>query len=114
EIDKLSLDGVKVHTLTENNQFYTKFLLEEEDPTSPYVIYTSIELNGEENWLTDTMLYSKIFYAERLSFILSELNIDPSLRSIVKKYERFFRAAIRTRRFAAFGIEHFTEEKIEL
>ena len=91
EIDQLSLDGVKVHTLTEHNQFYTKHLLEEEDPTSSYFIYTNLELDDEENWLADTVMYSKTFYADRVSLILTELNIDPSLRSIVKKYERFFK-----------------------
>src|SRR5690606_38867893 len=59
EIGQLALDGVKVQTLSENNQFYMKHLLEEEDPTSSYLIYTNLELSSEDNWLTDTVLYSK-------------------------------------------------------
>ncbi|MBW8351813.1 BREX-1 system phosphatase PglZ type A [Bacillus sp. IITD106] len=114
EIGQLALDGVKVQTLSENNQFYMKHLLEEEDPTSSYLIYTNLELSSEDNWLTDTVLYSKTFYADRISLILSELQIDPSLRAVIKKYEKFFNNKERFRKFQAFGIEAYSEETIEL
>lgn len=114
EIDQLTIDGVKIHTLTDHNQFYTKYLLEEEDPTSSYLIYTNLELEGEDNWLMDTVLYSKTFYADRVSLILSELNIDPSLQAVIKKYERFFHNKERYRKFQAFEIDSYSEETIEL
>ncbi|MCI1589803.1 BREX-1 system phosphatase PglZ type A [Heyndrickxia oleronia] len=114
EISQLALDGVKVLTLSENNQFYTKHLLEEEDPTSSYLIYTNLELGVEGNWLADTVLYSNTFFADRVSLILSELQIDPSLRAVIKKYERFFNNKERFRKFQAFGIEAYSEETIEL
>lgn len=114
EIEQLTMEQIKVHTLSEKNQFFTKHLLEEEDPTSPYLIYTNLELNVEENWLADTVLYSKTFFADRISLILSELQIDPSLRAVIKKYERFFNNKERFRKFQAFGIETYTEETIEL
>lgn len=114
EIDQFMLDNVKVLTLLENNQFYMKYLLEEEDPTSHYLIYTNLELGLENNWLADTVLYSKTFYADRVSLILNDLNIDPALRSVVKKYERFFQNKERYRKFQAIGIEAYSEESIEL
>jgi len=114
EIDQLTMDGVKVQTLSENNQFYTKHLLEEEDPTSSYLIYTNMELSLEDNWLADTVLYSKTFYADRISLILSDLQIDPSLRAVIKKYEKFFNNKERFRKFQAFKIEAYSEETIEL
>lgn len=114
EIAPLDIDGVKVHLLTDRNQFYTKHLLEEEDPASSYLIYTNLDLGVEENWLADTVMYSKIFYADRISLILSDLHIDPSLRATVKKYERFFNNKDRFKKFSAFGNESFTEELIEL
>lgn len=114
EVDQLTLDGVKVLTLSENNQFYMKHLLEEEDPSSSYLIYTNLELSSEDNWLTDIVLYSKTIFADRISLILSELQIDPSLRAVIKKYEKFFNNKERFRKFQAFGIESFTEETIEL
>lgn len=114
EINQFVLDGVKVQKLLHNNQFYMKYLLEEEDTASNYLIYTNIELGLENNWLTDTVSYSKTFYADRISLILNDLQIDPTLRGIVKKYERFFQNKERYRKFQAIGIEAYSEESIEL
>ncbi|MBG9589515.1 BREX-1 system phosphatase PglZ type A [Cytobacillus firmus] len=114
DIEQLSFDKIKVHTLTNSNQFQTKYLLEEEDPTSPYLIYTNMELGVEDNWLADTVFYSKTFYADRISLILSELNIDLSLRAIIKKYERFFNNKDRFRKFSQLNIETYSEQIIEL
>jgi len=114
EIGQFVLDGVKVQTLLDNNQFYMKYLLEEEDPTSHYLVYTNLELGLENNWLADTVFYSKTFYADRVSLILNDLQIDQALRGIVKKYERFFQNKDRYRKFQAIGIEEYSEESIEL
>lgn len=114
DIEHLSVDKIKVHMLTECNQFQTKYLLEEEDPTSHYLIYTSMELGVEDSWLADTVFYSKTFYADRISLILSDLNIDPSLRAVIKKYERFFNNKERFRKFSALNIETYSEGIIEL
>ncbi|PAD85755.1 TIGR02687 family protein [Niallia circulans] len=114
DIEHLTVDKVKVHTLTDRNQFQTKYLLEEEDPMSSYLIYTDTELGVEDNWLADTVFYSKTFYADRISLILSELHIDPSLRAVIKKYERFFNNKERFRKFSALNIETYSEQIIEL
>lgn len=114
DIEHLTVDKVKVHTLIDRNQFQTKYLLEEEDPMSSYLIYTNTELGVEDNWLADTVFYSKTFYADRISLILSELNIDPSLRAVIKKYERFFNNKERFRKFSALNIETYSEGIIEL
>ncbi|AUZ29461.1 BREX-1 system phosphatase PglZ type A [Bacillus licheniformis] len=114
DIGQVTVDKVKVHTLTERNQFQTKYLLEEEDPTSSYLIYTNMELGVEDNWLADTVFYSKTFYADRISLILSGLQIDMALRAVIKKYERFFNNKERFRKFSALNIETYTEEIIEL
>lgn len=113
EINQIVIDNVKVHQLTERNNFYTKYLLEEEDPTSHYLIYTNDDLSVEENWLIDTVYYSKTFYADKISLLLSDLEIDPSLRAVVKKYEKFFNKR-HTQKFKSYGIEVFTEENIEV
>lgn len=113
EIDTLNLDNVKIHILTEQNQFYSKYLLEEEDPTSNYLVYTNYEIDVEENWLIDTVYYSKTFYADRLSLLLDDIGIDPSLRATVKKYEKFFNKK-HTQKFKSYGIRSYTEEAIEI
>ncbi|MBG9596517.1 alkaline phosphatase [Bacillus mycoides] len=110
----LNLGEVKVHTLTEKNLFYTKYLLEEEDPASSYLIYTNQELGVEENWLADTVLYSTIFYADRISLIMNDFGIDASLRSKVKEYEKFFGQKVRYRKFKELEIGEFTEESLQL
>lgn len=114
DVDQLTLDGIQVQKLTTNNQFRLKFVLEVEDSTSNYLIYTNLELGLEDNWLADTVLYSKIFYADRLSLLLNELGIAPSLRGTIKKYERFFRNKERYRKFQALAIESFNGQMIEL
>lgn len=113
-IDDIHIENVKVHKWTETNSFYTKYLLEEEDPGSHYLVYSNLDLSLEENWLLDTFLYSKTFYADKISLIMKELNIDSSLRSVVKKYEKFFGNKERLRKFKAYGIPSYTQETIEL
>lgn len=113
-IDEIIIENVKLHKLTESNSFYTKYLLEEEDPASHYLIYTTQDMGTEDNWLLDTLLYSKSFYADKISLIMNELKIDASLRSVVKKYEKFFGNKDRLRKFKAFDITTFSEETIEL
>ena len=87
----LNIDNVKIHELTENNNFYTKYLLEEEDTDSNYLIYTNLDsLTDKSNWLIDIVLYSQIFYADKLSMDLDDLGISVSLRETCEKYEKFF------------------------
>lgn len=66
-IHEISIENVKVHMLTEGNNFYTKVLLEEEDSTSNYLIYSNLDISMEDNWMLDTILYSKTFYADKIS-----------------------------------------------
>lgn len=113
DFDKLSIDGVKILHLHENNQFYVKHLLEEEDFDSHYLIYTNNDLNSPENWLYDTVLYSQTFYADRLSLIMDDLHIDPSLRPVVQDYVKFFNKK-NTNRLKALNIRTYTKEKLEL
>jgi uncharacterized protein (TIGR02687 family) len=113
-IHEISIEGIRFHIWNEGNSFYTKVLLEEEDPTSNYLIYSNLDMSMEDNWLLDTILYSKTFYADKISLIMNELNIDPSLRSTVKKYEKFFGSKDRSKKFRGFEVLGFTERSIEL
>jgi uncharacterized protein (TIGR02687 family) len=113
EINQISIENVKVHQLTEQNNFYTKYLLEEEDPTSHYLVYTNDDLSVEGNWLIDTAYYSKIFYADKISLLLDDLGIDSSLQAVIKKYEKFFNKK-HSQKFKFYGIQSYTEETIEI
>lgn len=114
DISELSLVNAKIHILTDVNSFYTKYLLEEEDITSNYLVYANFDMNHEDNWLMDTFLYSQTFHADRISLLMEEYRIDSSLRGMVKKYERFFGSKERTRRLKAFDISISSEESLEL
>lgn len=113
EIDQITINNVKIHKLNQQNNFYLKYLLEEEDPTSHYLIYTNDDLSVEENWLIDTVYYSRTFYADKMSILMDDLEIDLTLRAVVKKYEKFFNKK-HTQKFKAFGIQEHTEEMIEV
>src|SRR5699024_8601910 len=114
EVKEINIEHVKRHILTENNQFYTKYLLEEEDPNTSYLIYTDVDINSEQSWLRDTALYSHIFYADRLSMIADELQVDSALRAVIQKYTRFFNNRERYKKFKAHHVGTYTKEKIEL
>lgn len=113
EIHQISIDNVKVHQLTEQNNFYTKYLLEEEDKNSHYLVYTNDDLSVEENWLIDTVHYSRTFYADKISLLVDDLRIDVSLRAVIKKYEKFFNKK-HTQKFKSYGVHSYTEETIEI
>ncbi|OOE12493.1 BREX-1 system phosphatase PglZ type A [Fictibacillus arsenicus] len=113
EIDRIAINDVKIHKLTLNNNLYTKHLLEEEDPTTHYLIYTNDDLNVEENWLIDTLYYSKTFYADKISLLLDDLGINSTLRAVVKEYEKFFNKK-HSQKFKSYGIQAHTEETIEI
>ena len=61
EIDMLSLKEVKIHKLN-NNFFYTKYLLENEDTESNYLIYSiNPKPKNEDNWLLDTLTTKEVY-----------------------------------------------------
>lgn len=73
-----------------NLYIYIKHLLEEENVISSCFVYTNLNLESDENWLYDTILYSKTFYADCMSLLMNELQIDQSLRSMIQKYLVFY------------------------
>lgn len=99
-IDEVEIDNVKVHKISNNNYFATKYLLEEEDTESNYLIYTNEVADDENNWLLDMFLYSESFYADRTSMIMRELNIEDNLRHRFTKYKKFFSATKRCDSFS--------------
>lgn len=110
-IDEIEINNVKVHKLSKDNYFYTKYILEEEDPKSNYLIYTNSVEEDENNWLLDMFLYSESFYADKTSMIMRELNIEDNLRHEFSKYKKFFASA---KRCGAFGkvVSKVSENKI--
>ena len=115
DINNIKLENAKIHYLTENNLFETKVLLEIEDKESNYLIYAPYEKpDYKVNHLADTIIYSKEFFADKLSLIMNELNIDISMRSTIEKYSKFFNAKDRINKFSQININPYSNEEIEL
>lgn len=112
---EINIEDVKIHELKENNNFHTKYLLEEEDTTSNYLIYTNLDdITNKSSWVIDIVLYSQVFYADKLSIDLDSLNIGTNLRNTAQKYEKFFNNAKRIEKLRSFDIKEYTEEDLEL
>lgn len=114
-INDIRIEDVRVHKLTETNNFYTKYLIEEEDTESNFLIYNTVEIKDDkDNWLLDLMLYSEQFYADNTSLIMKELSIDVSLRKTFSEYKDFFKAVDRRKKFDRYEEKIDSEEKLEL
>lgn len=110
----IELKDVKYQELTNDNQFYIKHLLESEDLDSSYLIYSNLDLQSEDNWLLDTVLYSQTFKASRIDLIMNELQIDSTLRPTMEKYAVFFDNKVRYRKFKSYAGAIASEADIEL
>ena len=115
DIDALELVNAKVYHLEPDNQFYTKYLLERLDRTTNYLIYAPFPRPSvRDNHLEDTLLYSKQFFADRVSLLCVDLGIEEKYKPVIRKYIKFFGAKDRTKRFYDLEIENFTKETIEM
>lgn len=109
EIDQLKLSDCKIWHLERDNNFLTKYTIEELDPASNYLIYFPAEKPADEdNWLLDMLLYSYEFNAERITMVMEDLKAPPSLRPIFNRYKNFFNSQERRRRFARYKITNYT------
>ena len=114
-INEINIEGVKVHRLEDNNNFYTKYLIEEEDRESNFLIYNTTKIiDDRDNWMLDTMLYSSQFYADKVSLIMKELNIDIFIRKEFIAYKEFFNALERRKKFSKYIEKISNQEQLEL
>ncbi len=115
DIDTLKLPDAKVYHLKPDNQFYTKYFLERLDKETSYLIYAPFPKPPmRDNHLEDTLLYSKQFFADRVSLLAVDLGIDEKYKPVIQKYIKFFGAKDRTQKFYDLEIENFTRESIEV
>ena len=111
--NELELDNVKKHRLLENNYFHTKYLLEEMDTDSNYLIYTTDNMDiNIDNWLSDSVLYSSKFYADEVSMIIRDFNMPTGVRKIVETHKKFFRSNDRYNRLKKYNLEDFIDNSL--
>lgn len=111
DIETMELENAKILHLEPDNQFYIKYFLECEDRTNHYLIYAPFAKPAiRDNHLADTIRYSKEFYADRASLIMSEYSIKESLKWLVQKHIAFFGEKKRNQAFKELEIEEINED----
>lgn len=91
ELGQLDLPGVQVLNMQGHSTFGTKLKLELEDTESKYLLYfPCAEPDANDDWLLDIKLYSRSFYADKVSLIFNDLGLHQQvLREHLAKRERF-------------------------
>lgn len=104
KLDEIVLENAKTVILTGSNAFAVKKLLNHDDLTSNYLVYSPISYNRQDdNWLLDIELYSEEFRADLISIWMDEMDIPstPAMRKQVKHYRKYFNAKDRRARIVA-------------
>ena len=115
EVSEIQLDNAKLHILDEMNWFYSKWLLNESDTQSKYLIYAPFpKPNDAKNPLADMCHYSKMYYTDRISQMSQELGIDGRFKEHLSQYSNFWKNKNRIEKFKELGIDHFNVETIDI
>lgn len=91
ELDQLTLPDVTVLNMQKQSSLALKIRLELEDTQSKFLLYFPLaEPEIADDWLLDIKLYSRTFYADRVSIIFNELGLQQqSLREHLNQRQRF-------------------------
>lgn len=115
EVSELQLDNAKLHILDGTNWFYSKWLLNESDADSKYLVYAPFPKPSDaENPLADLCYYSAAYYTDRVSQMSQELGIDNRFKEHLSQYSDFWKNKERIKRFKELGIDHFNVETIDI
>lgn len=89
-VEELIPEDVHVLQLTERNAFRAKLHLEHEDPEGKYLVYAPFaKPDVRKNHLEDTLLYSREFYADQVSYFMANAKIPVRLHPAVEKLRPF-------------------------
>lgn len=115
EVYELQLDNAKLHILDGTNWFYSKWLLNESDTESKYLVYASFPKPSDaENPLADMYYYSVTYYTDRVSQMSQEIGIDNRFKEHLAQYSNFWKNKDRIEKFKELGIDHFNVETIDI
>ena len=115
DLDRLNLGDAKILRLTENNAFRTKLFLEHEDTEHQYLVYAPFaKPDVRHNHLEDTMLYSKQFYADRLSLIAADIGLPDRFRASLQKKAKFFGIGQKNTKAATRRTNEFIQRAAEV
>ena len=87
-----------------------------DDPSSRYLLYSPFpEPDLEKDWLLDIRLYSRTFYADRASIVLSDLELtNQAMRQHLALRKKFFSSQERLNRLKKWVLPGDTEREIDL
>lgn len=115
EVSELQLDNAKLHILDGTNWFYSKWLLDESDTKSKYLVYAPFPKPSDaENPLADMYYYSVPYYTDRVSQMSQEIGIDNRFKEHLAQYSNFWKNKNRIEKFKELGIDHFNVETIDI
>lgn len=115
EVSELQLGSAKLHILDGSNWFYSKWLLNESDTASKYLVYAPFPKPSDaENPLADMYYYSVPYYTDRVSQMSQEIGIDNRFKEHLAQYSNFWKNKNRIERFKELGIDHFNVETIDI
>lgn len=115
---QIQLNNAKLYKLEPHTQFLTKRFFEIEDTDNNYLIYAPFKKmsdNDENNHLLSVLKYSSQFSADRLSLVMTQLNVSSDLHDVMKKYAKFFGAKSRISYFEKFVTDEIkTKQELEM
>ena len=115
EVSELQLDNAQLYILDGTNWFYSKWLLNESDTESKYLVYAPFPKPSDaENPLADMYYYSVPYYTDRVSQMSQELGIDNRFKEHLAQYSNFWKNKNRIEEFKELGIDHFNVETIDI
>lgn len=115
EVMELQLGEVKRHILDGANWLYTKYLLNEYDVKSKYLVYAPFPRPKDaENPLADMYYYSTPYYTDRVSQMSQEIGIDSRFKEYLSQYGNFWKNKHRIERFKDLGIDNFNTQTIDI
>lgn len=115
EVEELELGNVKLHILDGSNWFYSKWLLNEAEPETKFLVYAPFARPSDaENPLADMYYYSTPYYTDRVSQMSQEIGIDSKYKEHLSKYSNFWKNKKRIESFKALEIDHFNQETIDI
>ncbi len=116
DLPELMLPEVEIINMDGESALAIKLRLEQEDTAGKYLLYfPSAEPEQNKDWLLDIKLYSRSFYADRISIIFNELGLQQqSLRDHLAKRQDFLGSKARVAALKKRLQSDATENDVEL
>ena len=90
------------------NWFYSKYLLNEADTESKYLVYAAFAKPSDaKNPLADMYYYSIHYYTDRVSQMSQEIGIDNRFKEHLSQYGNFWKNKHRIEKFKELGIDYY-------